>query len=67
MYLVLDPALALLSVYYAVVFGILYLVIVTASTLLLKVEATTEKKKVPIGLWPWLWPLTRHRRYGYAR
>ncbi|KAK4087750.1 hypothetical protein PCL_01543 [Purpureocillium lilacinum] len=29
MYLVLDPALALLSLYYAVVFGILYLIVVT--------------------------------------
>jgi len=33
MYLVLDPALALLSLYYAVVFGILYLIVVTVSRL----------------------------------
>jgi hypothetical protein len=29
MYLILDPALLLLSLYYAFVFGVLYLVIVT--------------------------------------
>ena len=34
MYLLLDPALLLLSLYYAFVFGVLYLVIVTACTTL---------------------------------
>lgn len=33
MYIFLDPAAALLAVYYAFVFGVLYLVIVTVSSI----------------------------------